>query len=69
MPIFGALALVFLWGWLGIAHALSAYLLLALIVLHAAGAFWHAYKRDGTIARILQPDPAHGGQAGVTPEA
>ena len=69
MPIFGILALVTLWGWVAIAHAITSYLLLALIALHAAGAFWHAYKRDGTIARILQPDPAHGDQAGVTPEA
>ena len=69
MPIAGALALLTLWGWVGIVHAITAYLLLALIAAHAAGAFWHAFKRDGTIARILQPDPAHKPQAGVTPEA
>ena len=69
MPLAGWLAILTLWGWVATIHALTAWLLLALIALHAAGAFWHAVKRDGTIARILQPDPAHGSQAGVTPEA
>ena len=69
MPIVGAAALSLRVGWLGVVHKWSGYLLLVLIAMHAAGAFWHAFKRDGTIARILQPDPAHGAQAGVTPEA
>ena len=68
MPLAGWLAWLTLWGWVGTVHGLTALLLLLLIVMHAAGAFWHAFKRDGTIARILQPDPAHGAQAGVTPE-
>lgn len=69
MPIFGMLALVVLWGPLGIAHALASYLLLALIAAHLAGAVFHAWKKDGVIGRIAQPDPASGAQAGVTPEA
>ena len=69
MPLVGWLAIVTLWGWVGLLHVVSGWLLLALIVAHAAGAFWHAFKRDGTIARILQPDPAHEVQASVTPEA
>ena len=69
MPLAGWLALLTLWEWVGMVHGLTAWLLLALILAHVAGAFWHAFKRDGTLARILQPDPAHKPQAGVTPEA
>lgn len=69
MPIVGVTALVTLWSWLALVHAWTAYLLVFLILAHVAGAFWHAYKRDGTIVRIAQPDPAHAPQAGVTPEA
>lgn len=69
MPIFGMLALLVLWGPLGVVHAATAYLLLGLIVLHFAGAVFHAWKKDGVIGRIAQPDPASGSQAGVTPEA
>jgi cytochrome b561 len=59
MPLVGAAALLTLQPWLAILHAWTGYLLLALIAAHLAGAFWHAFKRDGTIARIAQPDPAH----------
>ncbi len=69
MPLLGATALLTLWGWVGTLHSLSASLLAVLIVAHLAGAFWHATKRDGTLVRILQPDPAHRPRAGVTPEA
>ena len=69
MPLLGMGALLLRWGPLGWLHATLSLVLLALIAAHAAGAFWHATKRDGTIARILQPDPAHGDQAGVTPES
>lgn len=69
MPIFGWLAIVTLWAWVGIAHAVTGWLLLALIVLHFSGAMYHAFKKDGVVGRIAQPDPASGAQAGVTPEA
>ena len=68
MPLLGMAALFFLVGWIGWLHAALSWVLLALIAAHLAGAFWHATKRDGTLVRILQPDPAHGAQAGVTPD-
>ena len=37
-------------------HKLSAVLLLALVVLHVAGAIFHAVRKDGTMQRIaLRP--------------
>ena len=69
MPVFGWLAVLTGWGFLGIAHALGAWTLLLLIAAHLSGAMYHAWKKDGVIGRIAQPDPAGGAQAGVTPEA
>ncbi|UWQ22298.1 cytochrome b [Jannaschia sp. W003] len=54
MPLAGMGALWLKQGWLGALHALSAWILLALIVAHIAGALWHASKRDGVIGRILR---------------
>ena len=69
MPLFGWLAVVTGWAWVGIAHGLGAIVLLLLIVAHFCGALYHAWKKDGVIGRMAQPDPAGGAQAGVTPEA
>ena len=57
MPIAGLLAVLTLWEWLGTAHGLASWLLLALALLHVAGAAMHAFKRDGVVKRILSGQP------------
>lgn len=52
MPLAGMAALWLKQGWLGWAHGLSAWIVLALAVLHASGALWHAVKGDGVMRRM-----------------
>ena len=58
MPIFGMIAVFTTIGIFATLHGLAAWALLALIVLHFAGAMWHAFKRDGVVKRVLRQDPA-----------
>ncbi|WP_299812886.1 cytochrome b/b6 domain-containing protein [uncultured Jannaschia sp.] len=39
-------------------HALTAYLLVVLIILHISGAVWHLTKKDGVVHRMIRRDPA-----------
>lgn len=58
MPIFGLLAVVTLWGWVGTIHALTSWLLLALIVAHLGGALWHMVRPGSRVwQRMLRDDP------------
>ena len=58
MPVFGLLAVFTGIGILATLHGLAAWVLLLLIVLHFAGAMWHAFRRDGVVKRVLRQDPA-----------
>ena len=53
MPLAGANAALTGSEAVGAIHALTSWLLLALIVAHVAGAVWHMSKRDGIIQRLL----------------
>ena len=52
MPLFGMAAVWAKAGWLGWAHGTAAWVVAGLAALHAAGALWHAFKRDGVIRRM-----------------
>lgn len=53
MPLVGATALLTGSQSAGAIHALTSWVLLALIFAHVAGASWHVVRRDGVIRRIL----------------
>jgi cytochrome b561 len=57
MPIFGLAAVLTGIGILATLHGIAAWVLLALVLLHASGALWHAFKRDGVIKRMLRDEP------------
>ncbi|CUH15396.1 cytochrome b561 [Jannaschia seosinensis] len=57
MPIFGLFAVLTLNETIGLIHAWSSWLLLAIIALHVAGAFMHIFKRDGIIKRVITGQP------------
>ena len=67
MPIFGLLAVFTGSGLLASLHGLASKLLFLLVILHFAGAMWHAFKRDGVVKRVLRQDPA--GQYDVPTDA
>ena len=58
MPIAGLLAVFTGSEILAGLHGLASKVLLLLIVLHFAGAMWHAFRRDGVVKRVLRQDPA-----------
>ena len=59
MPLAGMAAVLTGSELLGSLHKLTAWLLLALALLHAAGAAWHGFvKRDGVVRRMLRDDPS-----------
>ena len=58
MPIFGLLAVLTGSGVVAGLHGLASKLLLLLVILHFAGAMWHAFRRDGVVKRVLRQDPA-----------
>lgn len=66
-PLVGLLAVFTGIGAFAGLHGLLVALLLILIVLHFAGAMWHAFRRDGVVKRMLRQDPA--GQYDVTTDA
>ena len=67
MPIAGLLAVFTGSEILAGLHGLASKLLILLIILHFAGAMWHAFKRDGVVKRVLRQDPA--GQYDVSTDA
>ncbi len=58
MPLAGLSALLSGSEAIATAHALASKLLIALAVLHIAGALWHLTKGDGVVHRMIRRDPA-----------
>ena len=54
MPVFGALALWTKVAIIGTLHGWAAYALIALAVLHVAGAAMHLVRKDGVVRRIVR---------------
>ncbi len=54
MPLAGATALLTKSEAIAEVHALTSWLLLALVVAHVAGAIWHISKGDGIIHRVTE---------------
>lgn len=57
MPVFGLAAVLTGIGILATAHGIAAWALLALAVLHVAGAAWHGVKGDGVVHRMARREP------------